>query len=191
MSAATVAAIVLLATTCTLAQSVAEPSMRTAPRNDLAEKTWTHGSVDCATSRDLAIEVHEFDADTYILRQNRCVHVEAPFTYVFFGTHTVLVQDTGATADHGRFPLYDTVHGLMARRGGKELQILVTHSHSHTDHTAADSQFRGQPGVTLIEPNAGAVRRYFGFTNWPDGMATGTSARGVERVEVDWRPLIR
>jgi glyoxylase-like metal-dependent hydrolase (beta-lactamase superfamily II) len=44
--------------------------------------------------------------------------------------------------------------------------------HGSADHTAADSQFRGKPGVTLIEPNAAAVRGHFGFTSWPDGCAT-------------------
>lgn len=143
-----------------------------AAANALSEKVWNHGSEDCASNSDPAIEVFEFDPDTYILRQNKCVHFEAPFIYVLFGEHTVFVQDTGATSDPDRFPLYDTIHGLIARRSGQELKILVTHSHSHGDHKAGDSQFRGKAGVTLIEPDAKAVREYFGFANWPAGMAT-------------------
>lgn len=139
--------------------------------SDLASKAWNHGSEDCASNRDPAIEVYEVDAETYILRQNKCVHFEAPFIYVLFGKHTVFVQDTGATADPSRFPLYGTVRDLIARRNGQELKILVTHSHSHSDHTAADPQFRGKPGVTLVEPNARAVRKYFGFTAWPAEVA--------------------
>ena len=54
-----------------------------------AEKSWNHGSADCATNQDPAIEVFEFDSDTYILRQNKCVNFEAPFIYVLFGKHTV------------------------------------------------------------------------------------------------------
>ena len=54
---------------------------------------------DCAKNEDPAVEVYRFDADTYILRQNKCVDFEAPFIYVLFGQHTVLVLDTGATAD--------------------------------------------------------------------------------------------
>lgn len=142
----------------------------------LAEKVWHHGSVDCSSNQDPAIEVFRFDADTYIFRQNKCVHFEAPFIYVLFGEHTVFVQDTGATADADQFPLYDIVQNLVAQRNklpsDSELKILVTHSHSHSDHTAADPQFRGKPGVTLIEPDAKAVREYFGFADWPEGMAT-------------------
>lgn len=137
----------------------------------IADKVWIHGSPDCKSNQDPAIEVFEVDAATYILRQNKCTHFEAPFIYVFFGSHTVFVQDTGASADAGRFPLYDTLQTLMQKRGDAALQILVSHSHSHSDHTAADAQFRGKPGVVLIEPTAEAVQAHFGFTAWPEGEA--------------------
>jgi hydroxyacylglutathione hydrolase len=143
-----------------------------AASSHVAEKVWNHGSADCARNRDPAIEVYQFDVDTYILRQHKCVHFEAPFIYVLFGKHTVFVQDTGATADPERFPLHDTVRSLMAQRNLQELKILVTHSHGHTDHKAADTQFRGRPGVMLVEANAKAVREYFGLQRWPEGSAT-------------------
>ena len=132
---------------------------------------WNHGSDDCARNRDPAIEVHRFDADSYILRQNKCVNFEAPFMYVLFGQQTVFVLDTGATADAKQFPLYETVKGLIAQRKQQETRILVAHSHSHGDHRSADPQFRGKPGVTLVEANANAVREYFGFSAWPNGSA--------------------
>ena len=113
-------------------------------------------------------------ATTYVLRQSKCVHFEAPFIYVLIGDHTVFVQDTGATAEADRFPLHRVIRELVAQRErttGKELRILVTHSHSHGDHTAGDAQFHGQPRVTLVEPTAPAVRKHFGFTQWPQGRA--------------------
>jgi hydroxyacylglutathione hydrolase len=140
--------------------------------NDLARKVWNHGSVDCDKNQDPPVEVYRFDIDTYILRQSKCIHFEAPFIYVLFGDHTVFVQDTGATADPSRFPLYETVRSLVAQRNHKEINLLVTHSHSHSDHTAADDQFRNKPGVTLIEPSAKAVREHFGFSAWPEGSAS-------------------
>jgi hydroxyacylglutathione hydrolase len=147
---------------------------------ELEQKVWHHGSEDCTANQDPAIEVFRFDAATYVLRQNKCVHFEAPFIYVLFGAHTVLVHDTGATADPERFPLYTVVQSLMAQHDTAEgsesteprRSVLVTHSHSHSDHTAADGQFRGKAGVTLVEANAKAVREYFGFANWPEGSAT-------------------
>lgn len=47
---------------------------------DLSDKVWIHGSEDCSSNKDPAIEVFQFDAATYVLRQNKCVHFEAPFT---------------------------------------------------------------------------------------------------------------
>lgn len=137
----------------------------------LATQDWIHGSRDCAENRDPPIQVLEVDADTYVLRQNKCVHFEGPFIYVLFGRHTVFIQDTGATADPARFPLYETIQGLIQRRGTRDMKILVTHSHSHGDHVAADGQFRGKPGVTLVEPGAAGVRAYFEFDRWPEGEA--------------------
>lgn len=143
---------------------------------DLRDKTWNHGSQDCSSNKDPAIEVFQFDADTYVLRQNKCVHFEALFIYILFGEHTVFVQDTGATADTAQFPLYDVVQDLVARRdrpaGAERLRLLVTHSHSHGDHTAGDPQFTGKPGVTLVEPNAESVREHFKLAKWPEGSAT-------------------
>jgi hydroxyacylglutathione hydrolase len=139
--------------------------------NDLADKVWIHGSKDCAANQDPALEVFRFDADSYILRQNKCVDFEAPFIYVLFGQHTVFVLDTGATADPSQFPLYETVRSLIAQGNRHKTRIFVAHSHSHGDHRAADPQFRDKPGVTLVEPNAKAVRKYFGFSTWPNGTA--------------------
>ena len=151
-----------------LAAFVAQASMA----NGLANKKWIHGSENCDRNEDPAIEVHRVDADSYVLRQSKCVNFEAPFIYVLFGLHTVLVLDTGATEEPGQFPLYDTVRGLVAQRKPQATRILVAHSHSHKDHRSADPQFRGKPGVTLIEPNAEAVRKHFGFSSWPQGSAT-------------------
>lgn len=150
---------------------VAFAAVQAAASDSLAEKIWNHGSPDCGANQDPPIEVYRFDVDTYILRQNKCVHFEAPFIYVLFGEHTVFVQDTGATAGPARFPLYETVRSLVAQRH-REVQLLVTHSHSHSDHRAADDQFRSKPGVTLVEPNAKAVREYFKFAAWPEGSAS-------------------
>ena len=137
----------------------------------LTDKKWIQGSTDCAQNRDPPIEVFEFTADTYLLRQNKCVHFEAPFIYVLFGKHTVFIHDTGAPADAEKFPLYDTVQQLIQRRGRRDMKILVTHSHSHADHKAGDEQFRGKPGVTLVEASGAGVRDYFGFKDWPRGEA--------------------
>jgi len=140
----------------------------------LEQKVWNRGAADCTQNRDPPLEVFEFDASTYILRQNKCVNYEAPFIYVLFGERTVFVQDTGATLDPEKLPIYAAIRRLVELHqpaSGEELRVLVTHSHSHGDHRAGDAQFRGQPQVTLVEPTAQGVRSYFGFDRWPSGTA--------------------
>ena len=136
------------------------PSPAAGANAALASHQWNHGAVDCSANQDPGIETYEFDEDTYVLRQNKCVSYEAPFIYVLFGAHTVLVLDTGATEADEDFPLYETVRSLVeppqADRSSP-LDILVLHSHSHGDHKAADAQFKGKPGVTLIEPSQSGV----------------------------------
>lgn len=143
------------------------------PTQAVTAKNWIHGSQNCEESQDPAIDVLAADADTYILRQNKCIHVEAPFIYVFFGQHTVFIQDTGATESATQFPIYATVLRLINERGaannGDRPTILVTHSHGHSDHTAGDDQFRDQANVVLVENQLDAVIEYFDFPNWPIG----------------------
>jgi hydroxyacylglutathione hydrolase len=141
----------------------------------IEQKSWLHGAADCSENNEPAIDILQLDPDTYILRENKCVHYEAPFIYLMFGHKAVFIQDTGATEDAHAFPLYATVRALVtewqAQHNIKNLQLIVTHSHSHDDHYAGDQQFAGKPGVSLIAPNSSEVRRYFAFTDWPQGQA--------------------
>ena len=63
---------------------------------DLLDAQWIHGSPDCATNADAPLQVHTFDDDTYILRENKCINFEGPFLYLLFGTEKVLLLNTGA-----------------------------------------------------------------------------------------------
>ena len=141
----------------------------------IQQKKWIHGSEDCSENKDPAIDLLKLDEDSFILRQNKCLHYEAPFIYVLFGQSAVFIQDTGATADAGSFPLYKTIRRLadnwQKQNGVEDLRMIVSHSHSHSDHYAADEQFADKENVTLIKPNSDAVRKYFGFDKWPQGMA--------------------
>ena len=148
---------------------------------DLSEKVnakrWIHGAEDCSISMETAIDILEVDKDTYILRQSKCLNAEAPFIYLLFGEHTLFIQDTGASEDADEFPLYETVINIIKQRAehslpsASEIQILVTHSHGHGDHKAADDQFRGKPGVTLVEADVKVISNYFNFKQWPDGQS--------------------
>ncbi|MEH6710078.1 MAG: MBL fold metallo-hydrolase [Paraglaciecola polaris] len=140
----------------------------------LQQKKWIHGSANCKSNTDPAIEVYKYDQSSYVLRQNKCATYEAPFIYVLFGNEKVLVLDTGATESVEDFPLYSLVkilieeHSLQGEKSDKE--ILVIHSHSHRDHYAGDVQFIGQPNVTVVAPNSSGINQYFAFAKWPDGL---------------------
>lgn len=139
---------------------------------DIAGKRWNHGAADCRANPGPPVEVYRHDPVTFILRQAKCVHFEAPFVYVLFGEHTAFVQDTGATADASLSGAIDELVRERVTATGRKLEVVVTHSHSHADHTAGDVRFRERPGVTLVEPTAEAVRGYFGFVDWPDRPAS-------------------
>jgi glyoxylase-like metal-dependent hydrolase (beta-lactamase superfamily II) len=92
--------------------------------------------------------------------------------YLLFGKNKTLLVDTGATKDAAAFPLYDTVQSLLREFGGAEdRELVVVHSHHHTDHYAGDSQFAGQPNVTLVEPTGAAMFEFFALEQWPNNEA--------------------
>jgi len=150
--------------------------------NNLKKHKFIYGAESCENSSDPAIEVFEYKANTYILRQNKCTHYEAPFIYVLFGEDKVFIQDTGATKDPKKFPLYSVVmdlvnkHALLNRKSVNDYSIIVSHSHSHSDHIGGDDQFKNKPHVKLIEPTSKSVHQFFGYDksnlNWPNDTTT-------------------
>ena len=137
---------------------------------------WIHGSEAAKYNTDPDIQVHACDEHTYILRQNKAVHYEAPFMFLLFGTARAVLLDTGATASPRFFPLRRTVDsiidGWLARhpRPG-DYGLLVLHTHGHDDHIAADGQFTGRPGTVVIGAAREAAWPYFGFDAEPDSVA--------------------
>lgn len=129
--------------------------------------TWIHGA-DCAT--EPKIQVHAFDANTFILRQSMCTDFEGPFLYLLFGQEKVLMVDTGASANPP-IPLQRTVEriidGWLAAQGQASIQLVVAHSHAHGDHVAGDGQFSGKPDTTVVGTSVNSVKAFFGITTWP------------------------
>ncbi len=80
-------------------------------------------------NRDPRIQVMQYNEDTYILRENVCVHWEAPFTYLLFGNKGALLIDTGATPETAYYPLRTTVDAIVTRwsqmRGKKKVPLTV------------------------------------------------------------------
>ena len=132
---------------------------------------WNEGAADCAKSQQPPLQVHAYEPQTYILRQNPCADFEANFLYLLIGSDKALLIDTGAVGDRNRMPLADTVMQLLPNKGFEKLPLLVVHTHKHLDHRAGDEQFVGIPGVQVVGADLDSVRSFFGFTQWPEGVA--------------------
>jgi len=132
---------------------------------------WTEGALDCSATPQDPLQVHKYEPQTFILRQNPCTSFEANFIYLLIGSDKALLIDTGAVADPKAMPLAKTVLELLPDKDGKKLPLLVAHTHRHLDHRAGDPQFASLPSVQTVPFDLEGVRTFFGFTDWPDGMA--------------------
>src|SRR5215468_9457990 len=91
---------------------------------------WNEGSKDCTKNPQPPIQVHRYNADTFILRENLCATYEAPFIYLLIGKNKALLSDTGAVTDAKTMPLAETVTSLLATAGSK-VPLIVVHTHGH------------------------------------------------------------
>ena len=129
---------------------------------------WNSG-VDCATEPEL--QVHEYNEDTFILRQSICTNFEAPFIYLLFGKNSALLLDTGTGNIDLRSKVDELIDEWQNENGSGNLSLTVLNSHNHGDHTAGNSQFVDRPNTTVVGAKESKVKEFFGFTAWPDGVA--------------------
>ena len=132
---------------------------------------WNVGAEDCAAASQPPLQVHAYEPQTFILRQSLCASFEGNFIYLLVGSDKALLIDTGAIADPQKMPLAKTVLELLPDKDGRKLPLLVAHTHRHLDHRAGDPQFASLPSVQVVPIDLDGVRAFFGFTNWPNGIA--------------------
>ena len=132
---------------------------------------WNEGAPDCKLTPQDPLQVHTYEPQTFILRQSPCANFEANFLYLLVGSDKALLIDTGAVADSKEMPLAKTILELLPDKDHKKLPLLVAHTHSHLDHRAGDPQFAALPSVQVVSTDLEGVRAFFGFTNWPNGIA--------------------
>ena len=132
---------------------------------------WNEGVKNCKSANQPPIQVHVYNAQTFILRQNPCVSFEANFLYLLVGSNKALLIDSGAIADSHVMPLADTVLRLLPTHEGQRLPLLVVHTHKHLDHRSGDVQFEQTPGVQVVPADLNSVKAFFGFNTWPGGVA--------------------
>lgn len=131
---------------------------------------WNQGAADCTKTPQPPLQVFQYDAQTYILRESPCATFEAPFMYLLMGTDKALMIDTGDVADPALAPLARTVMGLLPAKGSSKLPLVVVHTHGHLDHRAGDSQFQPLTNVQVVSTDLEHVKQYFGFSDWPNGI---------------------
>lgn len=132
---------------------------------------WNAGAEDCDKNPPPPLQVHRYNAETYILRENPCATAEAPFMYLLLGSRRALLIDSGDVREPARMPLAQTVQGLLRTEGAARLPLLVLHTHGHLDHREGDEQLRALPNVEVVGTDLEHVRQFFGFTDWPNGLA--------------------
>jgi hydroxyacylglutathione hydrolase len=142
---------------------------------------WNIGSDDCVKDPQPALQVHQYNPQTFILRQNPCATYEAPFIYLLIGRNRALLIDTGAVADAKTMPLAQKVISLLPG-GEPRLPLLVMHTHGHRDHRSGDEQFRSLPNLEVVATDLESVKRHLGITDWPNG--TGQIDLGDRVIDV-------
>jgi glyoxylase-like metal-dependent hydrolase (beta-lactamase superfamily II) len=138
---------------------------------------WIHGSVCAATNSDPRIQVLAYNEDTYILRENPCIHWEAPFTYLLFGNTGALLIDTGATPEAAYYPLRNTVDALIRRwssiRRKKNIPLtIILTSGENIAQNQGLQQFANRPDTTLVPTDLAAIKQFHKFASWPNGVST-------------------
>lgn len=138
---------------------------------------WLYGSNVAATNRDPRIQVVQYNEDTYILRENVCVHWEAPFTYLLFGNRAALLIDTGATPEAAFYPLRATVDAIilrwsqMRRKKTVPLTVIFTSGEDIAQNQGI-TQFAGRPHTTLAPTQLPAMKQFHKLSDhWPSGTA--------------------
>ena len=132
---------------------------------------WDECAANCSVSAQPPLQVHPYNPRTFILRENLCSTFEAPFMYLLIGSARAVLIDTGDVADPNWVPLAKTVMDLLPGPGSSKLPLLIVHTHRHLDHRAGDSQFAHLANVEIVGFDAGSVRHYYNFTDWPNGSA--------------------
>ena len=107
--------------------------------------TWETGGPKCMEKNEW--QIHEYNPDLIILRQSGCTDYEKPFVYLLFGKDRALLYDTGSRNGNLAPTLMRVMHEYLVRNHRESMPLIVTHSHSHGDHTAGDAVIK-----TLTDP---------------------------------------
>jgi hydroxyacylglutathione hydrolase len=130
---------------------------------------WTTGGPKCMEIPEW--QVHEYNPNFFILRQSGCTDTEMPFLYLIFGNDRGLLWDTGSRNGNLVPELQHVVHDWLERNHRTSIPIIVTHSHSHGDHTWGDAALQASHDpampIEFVAPTIEAVSKSFSIAAWP------------------------
>ncbi len=129
-------------------------------------QTWITGGPNCLTVPEW--QIHEYNANLYILRESGCTNYEKPFLYLLFGKEKALLIDTGAGASDAAAVTQKLIAKWLKKNQGASIELLVVHTHAHGDHTAGDKGFDGMAHTTLVPATVEAQQKAFGIAQWPE-----------------------
>jgi glyoxylase-like metal-dependent hydrolase (beta-lactamase superfamily II) len=155
----------------TLAAMLLSASSLAEPVPGFLPAQWNIGAADCGASPQPPLQVHNYEPQTFVLRQSPCASFEANFIYLLIGSGKALLIDTGAVADPKAMPLAKMIMELLPDKDGKKLPLVVAHTHRHLDHRAGDPQFASLPAVQVVPFDLQGVQAFFGFDKWPNAIA--------------------
>jgi glyoxylase-like metal-dependent hydrolase (beta-lactamase superfamily II)/streptogramin lyase len=133
-------------------------------------KVWQTGGPNCESLPKW--QVHEYNADLFILRESGCTHFEKPFLYLVFGTDRAMLLDTGAGQVDTASVVTELVTGWTQKNKKEALPLIVAHSHAHGDHTAGDAQFKDKPNVQFVAATPAEIQKAFGIARWPEDIGS-------------------
>lgn len=151
------------------------PALAQAPPNATIERgtlpqRWPGQAARCMEIPEW--QVHEYNANLFILRQSPCSNYEKPFIFIFFGKQRALLLDTGAADGNLGPTLQRTIKLWLERNERRSIALLVVHTHPHGDHVAGDAQLEAlrDPAmpVTFVPAELEATKRFYGIAKWPE-----------------------
>jgi hydroxyacylglutathione hydrolase len=100
--------------------------------------------IDGTAPGEPAVQAWAYEPKTHVFRQSLQTHFEAPFVYLLIGEAHALLIDTG-TGDASLRSALDTAlldHGV---------DLLITHTHGHSDHVGGDAQLVDRPRTKALD----------------------------------------
>jgi glyoxylase-like metal-dependent hydrolase (beta-lactamase superfamily II) len=117
-----------------------------------------------------------YDGATTILRQSIATHFEAPFLKLLVGKKRVLLVDSGT----GDADVRGAVDAALEVLAASHLDLVVAHTHAHSDHVGGDRQFAGRPRTTIVGHTPADVVNAFGIGGHGRGCERGPDSGSID-----------